>query len=151
MRAGLIRLLFFAVLAAECFAQSNTPAPNLGSALSQGLADAMRESRAQEAAATNQQQNTGPLLSQVTITGKVIPAEWSAKEAATVSTIRGLSYKIVKDGEGATKYVTVTVTGAATRNDARIVARSIAKSPLVKTAWNGGDPNWGRILAAIGR
>ena len=100
MRAGLIRLLFFAVLAAECFAQSNTPTTNLGSALSQGLADAMRESRAQEAAATNQQQNTGPLLSQVTITGKVIPAEWSAKEAATVSTIRGLSYKIVKDAKG---------------------------------------------------
>jgi len=99
VRAGLIRLLFFAVLTAECFAQSNTPTTNLGSALSQGLADAMRESRAQEAAATNQQKNTGPLLSQVTITGKVIPAEWSAKEAATVS-IRGLCYKIFKDAKG---------------------------------------------------
>jgi glutamate N-acetyltransferase/amino-acid N-acetyltransferase len=61
-----------------------------------------------------------------------------------------LALQIVKDGEGATKFVTVTVSGAATRHDARAVARSIAKSPLVKTAWNGGDPNWGRILAAIG-
>jgi glutamate N-acetyltransferase/amino-acid N-acetyltransferase len=61
-----------------------------------------------------------------------------------------LALQIVKDGEGATKFVTVTVSGAATRHDARVAARSIAKSPLVKTAWNGGDPNWGRILAAIG-
>jgi len=61
-----------------------------------------------------------------------------------------LALKIVKDGEGATKFVTVTVSGAATRHDARAAAGVIAKSPLVKTAWNGGDPNWGRIMAAIG-
>jgi glutamate N-acetyltransferase/amino-acid N-acetyltransferase len=57
---------------------------------------------------------------------------------------------VVKDGEGATKFVTVTVTGAPSRSDARACARAIAKSPLVKTAWNGGDPNWGRIMAALG-
>ena len=61
-----------------------------------------------------------------------------------------LALKIVKDGEGATKFVTVTVSGAANRHDARAAAGAIAKSPLVKTAWNGGDPNWGRIMAALG-
>jgi glutamate N-acetyltransferase / amino-acid N-acetyltransferase len=64
---------------------------------------------------------------------------------------RALAWKIVKDGEGATKAVTVSVTGATTRNDARLAARAVALSPLVKTAWNGADPNWGRILAAVGR
>jgi glutamate N-acetyltransferase/amino-acid N-acetyltransferase len=61
-----------------------------------------------------------------------------------------LALMIVKDGEGATKFVTINVMGANTRQAARTVARAIAKSPLVKTAWNGGDPNWGRIMAAIG-
>jgi glutamate N-acetyltransferase/amino-acid N-acetyltransferase len=61
-----------------------------------------------------------------------------------------LALMIVKDGEGATKFVTVTVAGANSRPAARVAARAVAKSPLVKTAWNGGDPNWGRIMAAIG-
>ena len=76
--------------------------------------------------------------------------DWKKFSHAVLTLTRELAYRIVKDGEGATKFVTITVTGAATRNDARIAARAIAKSPLVKTAWNGGDPNWGRILAAIG-
>jgi len=63
---------------------------------------------------------------------------------------RELALKVAKDGEGATKFVTVHVAGAASRHDARACARAIAASPLVKTAWNGGDPNWGRIMAALG-
>ena len=58
---------------------------------------------------------------------------------------------IVRGGEGATKLVTVTVTGAASHDDARQAARTIANSPLVKTAIHGGDPNWGRLIAAAGR
>jgi len=58
---------------------------------------------------------------------------------------------LVADGEGATKLVTVAVTGAASRRDALSAARSIANSPLVKTAINGGDPNWGRIMMALGK
>ena len=54
-------------------------------------------------------------------------------------------------GEGATKFVSITVAGAASESDARIVAETIAHSPLVKTALFASDPNWGRILAAIGR
>ena len=59
----------------------------------------MRESRAQEAAATNQQRNIGPLLSQVTIIGIVRPAAWSANEAATIL-VNKVPYKIVKDAKG---------------------------------------------------
>jgi len=62
-----------------------------------------------------------------------------------------LSQMIVRDGEGATKFVTIQVSGARTEADAHAVARTIATSPLVKTAFAGSDPNWGRILAAAGR
>lgn len=62
-----------------------------------------------------------------------------------------LAREIVRGGEGATKLVTITVTGAASLADARLAARIIANSPLVKTAIHGGDPNWGRLVAAAGR
>jgi glutamate N-acetyltransferase/amino-acid N-acetyltransferase len=61
-----------------------------------------------------------------------------------------LSKMIVKDGEGATKFVEVTVTGAKNRADAEKACRTICNSPLVKTAIHGEDANWGRILAAVG-
>lgn len=62
-----------------------------------------------------------------------------------------LAQMIVRDGEGASKFVTVTVSGAARETDAHAVANAIATSPLVKTALAGSDANWGRILAAAGR
>jgi glutamate N-acetyltransferase/amino-acid N-acetyltransferase len=62
-----------------------------------------------------------------------------------------LAREIVRGGEGATKLVTITVTGAASIADARLAARTVANSPLVKTAVHGGDPNWGRLVAAAGR
>ncbi|MEI8139693.1 MAG: bifunctional glutamate N-acetyltransferase/amino-acid acetyltransferase ArgJ [bacterium] len=77
-------------------------------------------------------------------------ADWKKFCHAVETVCHELAIKIVKDGEGATKFVTVTVTGAATRHDALVAARAIAKSALVKTAWNGGDPNWGRLMCAIG-
>lgn len=61
-----------------------------------------------------------------------------------------LARAIVKDGEGATKFVTIQVFGAATDGDARLAAMAVANSPLVKTAFFGQDANWGRILAAVG-
>jgi len=61
-----------------------------------------------------------------------------------------LAQMIVKDAEGGTKFVTITVTGARTSSDAKRVAKSVANSLLVKTALYGGDPNWGRIIAAAG-
>jgi glutamate N-acetyltransferase / amino-acid N-acetyltransferase len=62
-----------------------------------------------------------------------------------------LAHQVVRDGEGATKFVEVSVTGAATPADARKVALAIANSPLVKTAVAGQDPNWGRIVMAVGK
>jgi len=65
--------------------------------------------------------------------------------------MKELATMIVQDGEGATKVVHVTVKGAATAEDALIAARTVANSSLVKTAFYGQDPNWGRIMAALGR
>lgn len=62
-----------------------------------------------------------------------------------------LAHQVVRDGEGATKFVTINVTGAANDADARKVALSTANSPLVKTAIAGQDPNWGRIVMAVGK
>ena len=61
-----------------------------------------------------------------------------------------LANAIVKDGEGATKFIQIDVAGARSRSDATKIARSVADSPLVKTAINGEDPNWGRIVSAAG-
>jgi glutamate N-acetyltransferase/amino-acid N-acetyltransferase len=61
-----------------------------------------------------------------------------------------LAKMIVRDGEGVSRFVTVRVEGARTTADADAAARAVANSALVKTSWCGGDPNWGRILAALG-
>ena len=61
-----------------------------------------------------------------------------------------LAKQMAADGEGATKFVTVTVKGAKSQKDADRAARAVAKSPLAKTSWFGKDPNWGRVLAAVG-
>jgi len=65
--------------------------------------------------------------------------------------MRELAQAMIRDGEGATKFVTIRVEGAASMAEAREVAFTVAHSPLVKTALFASDPNWGRILAAIGR
>jgi glutamate N-acetyltransferase/amino-acid N-acetyltransferase len=61
-----------------------------------------------------------------------------------------LAKMIVRDGEGVTRFITLRVQGARTDADAEAVARAVANSTLVKTSWFGGDPNWGRILCAMG-
>jgi glutamate N-acetyltransferase/amino-acid N-acetyltransferase len=77
--------------------------------------------------------------------------DYDAFSAALAAASSRLAEMIVRDGEGATRVAEVRVTGAASARDADAVARAIAESPLVKTALHGGDPNWGRILAAVGR
>ncbi len=62
-----------------------------------------------------------------------------------------LAHQVVRDGEGATKFVEVSVTGAASDAEAHIHAKSIANSPLIKTAIAGEDPNWGRVVMAVGK
>jgi glutamate N-acetyltransferase/amino-acid N-acetyltransferase len=71
-------------------------------------------------------------------------------ESALLFVMQDLAKKMVMDGEGVTKFVTVEVAGAPSSEDARLCATSIANSLLCKTAWFGCDPNWGRILAAAG-
>jgi glutamate N-acetyltransferase/amino-acid N-acetyltransferase len=71
--------------------------------------------------------------------------------AALTEVLLDLAHQVVKDGEGATKFVTVRVTGAESPEAARRIAFSIANSPLVKTAIAGEDPNWGRIVMAVGK
>jgi len=71
--------------------------------------------------------------------------------AGLTAVCRELALGIVRGGEGATKLVTVTVTGGATIDEARKAAKAIANSLLVKTAIHGGDPNWGRLIAVAGR
>ncbi|URK17093.1 bifunctional glutamate N-acetyltransferase/amino-acid acetyltransferase ArgJ [Thalassospira sp. GO-4] len=65
--------------------------------------------------------------------------------------LRDLAHQIVRDGEGASKFITVNVTGAVTEKEAKIAAKAIANSPLVKTAIAGEDANWGRIVMAVGK
>jgi glutamate N-acetyltransferase/amino-acid N-acetyltransferase len=75
----------------------------------------------------------------------------NALEVAIEEVAGELARDIVRDGEGATKLVRITIAGAATDADVRVAANAVALSPLVKTAIHGEDPNWGRIIAAAGR
>ena len=77
-------------------------------------------------------------------------ADFDAFLAALESVCVSLARQMAADGEGATKFVTVTVKGARSAADAERAARAVAKSPLAKTSWFGRDPNWGRVLAAVG-
>ena len=77
--------------------------------------------------------------------------DYNKLEKALTETASEVAEMIVRDGEGATKVVKITVKGAKTENDAEKIARTLGTSPLVKTAFFGEDPNWGRIVAAAGR
>ena len=77
-------------------------------------------------------------------------ADGRALFAALLGVARQLAHAIVRDGEGATKFITVEVSGGRTRDECSLVAYAIAHSPLVKTAFFASDPNLGRILAAVG-
>jgi glutamate N-acetyltransferase / amino-acid N-acetyltransferase len=82
--------------------------------------------------------------------GTVVGSGNSDFAAALTQVCTSLARQIVADGEGITHVVELHIEGAATDADALRVAKAIAHSPLVKTAWAGGDPNWGRLMAAIG-
>ncbi|MEM7710860.1 MAG: bifunctional ornithine acetyltransferase/N-acetylglutamate synthase, partial [Pseudomonadota bacterium] len=85
-----------------------------------------------------------PVTSARTIAGR-------AFKVALHDVLHDLALQVARDGEGATKLVEVRVTGAANALDARRVAASVANSPLVKTAIAGADPNWGRVIMAVGK
>ncbi len=77
--------------------------------------------------------------------------DYAQLRSALVEVCRTLAQAIVRDAEGATKFIAVEVTGGASEADCLAVAYAVAHSPLVKTAFFASDPNWGRILAAVGR
>ncbi|NJN68306.1 MAG: bifunctional glutamate N-acetyltransferase/amino-acid acetyltransferase ArgJ [Chloroflexaceae bacterium] len=77
-------------------------------------------------------------------------AEGQAFLAGLVEVCQRLAQEVVRDGEGATRLVTLTVRGAVSDEDAHRAAMAVARSPLVKTAIFGGDPNWGRVVCALG-
>jgi glutamate N-acetyltransferase / amino-acid N-acetyltransferase len=72
-------------------------------------------------------------------------------QQALVAVCASLAKAVVRDGEGATKFITLDIRGAASDADAHAIGNTIAASPLVKTAFFGNDANWGRIVAAAGR
>jgi glutamate N-acetyltransferase / amino-acid N-acetyltransferase len=82
----------------------------------------------------------------IRLTRELVPAF----DTALGEVCRSLARQIVADGEGVGHVVTLDVRGAATAVEAKLVAKAIAHSPLCKTAWSSGDPNWGRLLAAAG-
>ena len=88
---------------------------------------------------------SGVEVDQATTTGK------AAFVRGLHTVMLDLAHQVVRDGEGATKFITVTIRGAASYEDAYLVAFAIANSPLVKTAIAGEDPNWGRVVMAIGK
>ncbi len=69
---------------------------------------------------------------------------------ALLAICQGMAQRIAADGEGATKFLTIHVTGTRSFDDAKTIGMSVAKSPLVKTAFFGEDPNWGRVICAVG-
>jgi glutamate N-acetyltransferase/amino-acid N-acetyltransferase len=83
--------------------------------------------------------------------GEATPEAAAAFQTALNEVCGSLAHAIIDDGEGVTHVVTLEITGAPTDADAKLIARTIATSPLCKTAWSSADPNWGRILAAAGR
>jgi glutamate N-acetyltransferase/amino-acid N-acetyltransferase len=91
------------------------------------------------------------LMGATGVSGVAVTAQDAAFAEALHGVMLDLAHQVVKDGEGATKFVTVNVVGAASDADARTHALSIANSPLVKTALAGEDPNWGRIVMAVGK
>jgi glutamate N-acetyltransferase/amino-acid N-acetyltransferase len=76
--------------------------------------------------------------------------DFAGFQAALDRVTAGLARMIVKDGEGVSRFIDLRVTGARTEREARLAARAIANSTLVKCAWYGADPNWGRIMDAVG-
>lgn len=91
------------------------------------------------------------LLAATGASGVSVAADDAEFRAALHSVMLDLAHQVVRDGEGATKFVEIRITGAASDADAKTHAMAIANSPLVKTAIAGEDPNWGRVVMAIGK
>ncbi len=129
--------------------------PDLAAALKAAVAESFNKVTVDSDTSTN---DTCILLASGAATRSAGPADFAqgtpghaAFSAALAAVCTALARAMAADGEGATRLVTVTVTGAANPEEADLAARTVANSPLVKTAIYGKDANWGRIAAALGR
>jgi glutamate N-acetyltransferase/amino-acid N-acetyltransferase len=127
---------------------ASVPQPLLQSALRDAVNTTFNAITVDGECSTN---DTVMLLANGRSGASVNEASYAAFLDGLTAVCRELALGIVRGGEGATKLVTVKVTGAASESEARIAAKAIANSPLVKTAIHGGDPNWGRLIAVAGR
>lgn len=137
-------------------------APNMATMLAYLFTDAEVEARSLDTILRRVVDRTFNMLSVDTDTstsdscvmianGRAGPVEASAFEDALLALCTRMTEVLARDGEGATRLLRVTVSGAASLADARTVARSLMESPLIKTMVHGGDPNVGRILMAVGK
>src|SRR5436190_13572800 len=137
-----------ATMLAFVTSDARVPAPLLDRALREAVNDSFNAITVDGECSTN---DCVMLLANGASGAVVDEATYPAFVDGLRNVCRELALGIVRGGEGATKLITVMVTGAATAAEARRAAKTIANSPLVKTAVHGGDPNWGRLIAAAGR
>jgi glutamate N-acetyltransferase/amino-acid N-acetyltransferase len=126
---------------------ANIPVPQLKAMLKRGVERSYNRISVDGDTSTN---DTLVLLANGASGVRPDPKEFAKVEEAVTEVLQTLAKAIARDGEGAKKLVTITVTGAPSAQAAETLARAIANSPLVKTAVAGSDPNWGRVLSAAG-
>ena len=136
----------------HCFitTDASVSAPLLRRALREAVADSFNCITVDSDMSTN---DTVAVLANGAARGKTIRSAgraYNTFSGALREVAQALALMLVRDGEGATRLVEINVKGARSAKDANAVARAVADSPLVKTAVHGGDPNWGRVAAAIG-
>lgn len=127
---------------------ADVPRPLLQNALKEAVDDTFNAITVDGECSTN---DCVMLLANGASGAKVDERNYEAFVHALTNVCLSLALGIVRGGEGATKLITVNVTGAASNGEARKAAKAIANSLLVKTAVHGGDPNWGRLIAVAGR
>jgi len=145
--AGMIEPMM-ATMLAFVTTDAAVPPPLLSRALREAVADTFNAITVDGDCSTN---DTVALLANGASGAEVDEATYPAFVGALREVCLELALSIVRGGEGATKLVTVKVSGALSPDEARRAAKAIANSLLVKTAIHGGDPNWGRIIAVAGR
>lgn len=145
--AGMIspRLMPHATMLSFILTDAALPTRSLRQALSKGIEASFNRITVDGDMSTN---DTVVLIASGRV--PVSPRDTGRITSTVMAVCRRLATAIVADGEGATKFVTVSVRGASSDRQAGVLARAVANSLLVKTALYGGDPNWGRILAALG-
>jgi glutamate N-acetyltransferase / amino-acid N-acetyltransferase len=126
---------------------ANIPGPQLRKMLKRGVERSYNRLSVDGDTSTN---DTLALLANGASGVRPDPNEFAPVEEAIAGVMEQLAQAIARDGEGAAKLITILVTGASSDDAASRIARTIANSPLVKTAVAGSDPNWGRILCAAG-